>query len=172
MSEFTDEVGCYLVGRIRLNSKTRVCDPAYGNYSGDVRNISRLLQTIPGAYDCFIRVEETCMGNRVGALAVMNTSLCSYEETYSMVFDNPMWKEEFSIGNDSGQMGIYSAAYFARNAKCEHWYDGICRITLDHEAGTTNGKGVVSSTGDGDGCYPVSVIERDGSVVAIKIDFL
>lgn len=172
MSNYTNEVGCRLIGRIRLNSRTRVCDPDYGKHSGDGQIISRILQTMPGAYDCFIRVEETCTGNRVGALAVINTSLCSYEEPCSTVFDNPMWKEEFPVQNHSGQMGIFSAAYFIRNAKCEHWYDGICRLTLAHEAGTINGKGVVSSTGCGNGCYSGSVIERNGSVVAIKIDFL
>jgi len=172
MKKYTDSEGCFLVGRIRLNSSTRVCDPCYDEYTGDVPDISRVLDTEPGAYDCYVTSKNTEFGGEIACLAVVITTDDMSSKSTKEVVDSARWKYRCSVGNDSGQMGIYSRAYFSRNAKCKEWYDNVCKITLGPEAGTTNGKGVVSSSGDGDGYYAISTIERNGKVIAIKVTFL
>jgi len=172
MGKYTDSEGCFLVGRIRLNSSTRVCDPCYDKYTGDVSGISRVLDTEPGAYDAYVMSKHTMFGCKIACLAVVITTDDMCSKSAKEVVDSARWKYRCSVGNDSGQMGIYSRAYFSRNAKCKEWYDNVCKITLGPEAGTTNGKGIVSSSGDGDGYYAISTIERNGKVIAIKVTFL
>jgi hypothetical protein len=67
---------------------------------------------------------------------------------------------------DSGQMAISSDLSWDDDAT----YAQVCEAHDD--SGGLFRDGVVSSTGWGDGCYPVYLLERRGEAVGVEVDFL
>ena len=61
-------------------------------------------------------------------------------------------------------------------SKHEHFLEKCYNLTDDNRAGIfkyNNQKvGVVCSSGCGDGCYPLYVVEKDGEIVAMRINFM
>ena len=86
---------------------------------------------------------------------------------------------------DSGQVMLVDPCYLRdwkgteydeRVATPEFSYAGACAVTLGkvkegEQAGQMEHGAVVTSSGWGDGCYPVYVEVRDGRVVSMTIDF-
>jgi hypothetical protein len=56
--------------------------------------------------------------------------------------------------------------------KGDKWYEKMCHFTLGSESWGLYDTGVVSSSGVGDGMYPLEVMEDNGKVVGIKVVFL
>lgn len=85
-----------------------------------------------------------------------------------------LWlKEQSAVGVDSGQMAICdSMANHSGDAK---WYDMVCDITLDYDrrqSGTFDG-GCASSSGYGDGLYPVyECLDKDDKAVGWCVVFI
>jgi len=75
-----------------------------------------------------------------------------------------------SVGVDSGQMSITDAEIATDCG--ESLYDEVCQLTLEVKGWGLMKNGIFSSTGYGDGRYPVSIITEDGSVTAIQVKFL
>lgn len=90
-------------------------------------------------------------------------------------------KEEFEVGVDSGQAGIFDMEHYKDDSvigdlPCEFdhdWYGMVAHVTLkdERQAGTIP-FGVVSSSGYGDGGYDCFTAKVNGRVVAIKIIFI
>ena len=109
-------------GLIRLNSKVMVSDPCYGLGTwcqGVVENVH------PGTYDCFVEyVNDGNWGLRVSAIEVRHA-----------YYDGPrdFYPEDFEVGVDSGQAGIFDYEYYVKfhsNSKeSDHvdydWYDRV-----------------------------------------------
>ena len=85
------------------------------------------------------------------------------------------------FGVDSGQVLIIDPCYLKdwkdgevdfNKKKFINDYDEACKITCSKKMGGEHSKfGVVSSTGYGDGEYPVEAIIEDGRIKEIKIKF-
>lgn len=81
------------------------------------------------------------------------------------------------VGVDSGQVGIFDSQLkigFGDSDEAETFYGTCCDITLNrHEqSGTVFGRGVVSSSGFGDGFYPVYARVKKGRVSAIRVCYI
>lgn len=157
-------------GIIKLGEKVMVSDPCYGLGTwcqGVIENV------LPGDYHCMVEYsDEGIWGVRVAAIEVIhqNTRVIRYES------------QDFEVGVDSGQAGIFDYEYYAKYhtdcKKSDHvdddWYDKVCDLTLSREsAGTIDNLGLVSSSGYGDGGYTCWVsTNEDGKVNAIRIEFI
>jgi len=116
--------------------------------------------------------DEGTWGKRVGYLIANSINhICS----------NDWQAEKFTVGVDSGQVGIFDEPqYHGGDDDFDDengWYRMCCNHTLGEIkyatckiAGTIAG-GVVSSSGYGDGCYECSTIKVDDKIVAVRIDF-
>ena len=91
------------------------------------------------------------------------------------------WVEhDISVAVDSGQAGFFNEKFFSESEKGDYdtpdsFYGECCGITLaDEPYGVLeNELGVVSSSGYGDGVYPLYVVlDSNGKVIASKIVFI
>jgi hypothetical protein len=99
------------------------------------------------------------------------------------------WFGDFGV--DSGQAGVFDAASYRDDFAAEAittpkvdfslpghdqegdaWYEKICKFTLADLGWGSYDSGVVSSSGYGDGMYPVYGAEVDGKVVALQLTFI
>lgn len=168
------------IGRMELGKDVCVSDPCYDR---DVWCMTQLHNVKPGAWDVEAGIGEIdSWGERVYVLTL-------YHHSIPMQQRNKLeWSEYGSLGVDSGQMSVFDDHYYRRkNGSVEEFesdkdyaeafYDNCCGITLgndgvglyyaDHKA-----VGVVSSSGCGDGAYPMDVAIQNDEIVAIRIDFM
>ena len=202
-------------GTITLGEKVMVSDPCYGLGTwcqGVLENV------LPGVYDCNVEhSDEGDWGVRVSAIEVTHESCRGRFIALEC--------EDFEVGVDSGQAGIFDYEYYAKYhmdaTEREHvnddWYDMVCDKTLtripnpDYEefcyeltdgsveelkkrfdaffeyqdsiksvkylsksdGNTTDGFGLVSSSGYGDGGYNCwTAKNEDGKIVAIRVEFI
>jgi hypothetical protein len=99
------------------------------------------------------------------------------------------WFGDFGV--DSGQAGVFDAASYRDDAYAagittpevdfvlpghdlegDAWYEKMCKFTLANDGWGTYAAGAVSSSGYGDGMYPVYGAEVDGKVVALQLVFI
>lgn len=156
---------------IKLGSKVMVSDPCYGLGTwcqGVLENV------LPGNYNCNVEYsDEGDWGVRVALIEVVH-------EDYDGVFCMDM--ENFEVGVDSGQAGIFDYDYYAKyHDSCDvrphvddDWYDRVGDITLSEEsAGSIDNLGFVSSSGFGDGGYTCwTERNKDGYIIAIRVEFI
>jgi hypothetical protein len=103
-----------------------------------------------------------------------------------------MWEEHSEIGVDSGQAGIFCETSYRNDTIAESietprgrfeldfndgegdkWYGKMCNFTLSDDQYGIYETGVVTSSGIGDGGYPLEVIkERNGYIVGMRITYL
>ena len=159
--------------KIQLGSSVAVSDPCYEKAEKTFNNV------LSGNYVPFVRsllLED--WGNRIGAL------VCVHE---SFVGDELTWEQMGAIGVDSGQAGIFSLETYQKDEAVvgltpydfkgghpdmeEFWYRVCCNMTIGERAWGTYDKGVVSSSGLGDGFYDVYVAKHGEKIVGIHIDF-
>jgi hypothetical protein len=128
-----------------------------------------LENVLPGIYDCEVEYrDEGAWGVRVASIEVTH-------QNYSALGFMP---ENFTVGVDSGQAGIFDYEYYAKyhtdTDVDDEWYEKACDITLSEEsAGTIDECGLVSSSGYGDGGYACyTARNRDGYITGIRIEFI
>ena len=153
--------------KIKLGNKVMVSDPCYGLNTwcqGVLENV------LPGTYDCEVEYsDEGDWGTRVAAIEV------THQDYDGIVRFEP---EDFEVGVDSGQAGIFDYDYYCKyhtdDDVNDDWYDKVYKITLaKNQAGTTDDLGFVSSSGFGDGGYTCyTARERNGYIVAVRIEFI
>ena len=156
---------------IRLGNKVMVSDPCYGLGTwcqGVLENV------LPGNYQCDVEYsDEGEWGVRVSAIEVRHVDYNDFV---------PMDMENFEVGVDSGQAGIFDYDYYAQyHDSCnvyphvdDDWYGKVCGITLSRaSASDIDGFGFVSSSGFGDGGYTCwTAREKNGHIVAIRVEFI
>jgi len=166
--------------QIKLSNNVRVSDPCYDN---DVWCKTKLTDVLPGNYNVFVeKGDENGWGMRVKSLRVIH-------EDFS---DNDMWEEHSEIGVDSGQAGIFCETSYrndtiaegivtppskfdlpGRDGEGDVWYLKMCNFTLSDDQSGVYDTGVVTSSGIGDGGYPLDIIrEKNGYIVGMKITYL
>lgn len=157
------------VGEFNIKSgKVFVSDPCYSRGTwcmGELDNVQN------GKWQAeVIAVDEGMCGTRNGAL------IASYGNR-QISKSCPNWKKQnFEVGVDSGQAGIFDDAGFKSEdddyGNTNSWYRRCCDLTSNKKcAGIIEKSGVVSSSGFGDGSYDCYVIKKGKKIVAIKIDF-
>jgi hypothetical protein len=156
--------------KIKLGNKVMISDPCYGLNTwcqGVLENV------LPGNYNCEVEYsDEGIWGRRVAAIEVKHENCGVYR----------LEAQDFEVGVDSGQAGIFDYEYYAKyhtdTNESDHvdddWYDRVCNITLAREsAGAVDEFGFVSSSGYGDGGYTCYAAKnKDGYIVAIRIEYI
>ena len=202
-------------GTITLCEKVMVSDPCYGLGTwcqGVLENV------LTGVYDCNVEYsDEGTWGTRVSAIEVTHESCKGKFIALNL--------EDFEVGVDSGQAGIFDYEYYAkyhmdateRPHVNDDWYDMVCDKTLTYipnpdyeefvwddtddtveklreqwkafedyresiksakrlcksDGNTTDGFGLVSSSGFGDGGYNCwTAKNEDGKIVTIRVEFI
>ena len=114
-------------GIITLGEKVMVSDPCYGLGTwcqGVLKNV------LPGQYDCNVEYsDEGSWGTRVSAIEVTHVN---YKASFLL-----LQMEDFEVGVDSGQAGIFDYEYYAkyhmdateRPHVNDDWYDMVCDLT-------------------------------------------
>ena len=115
-------------GIIKLGEKVMVSDPCYGLGTwcqGIIENV------LPGNYHCMVKYsDEGDWGIRVAAIEVIHQDarVIRYEA------------QDFEVGVDSGQAGIFDYEYYAkyhtssedRDHVDDGWYDMVCNKTSEY----------------------------------------
>ncbi len=159
---------------IKLGEKVIVSDPCYDHVGGVTVYVKK------GDYTPYIMLNN----DTVDGLAV-------FHKDYVVLYDTPSelrrWAERnniiYTLCNegidvDSGQAGVYDYDDFLAYEKerdfndMSGWYRRNCNLTLEGYGGTIDGKGAVSASGDGDGCYNLYLFfEKEGKIVGMLIDY-
>ena len=160
------------VGSITLNEKVMVSDPCYGT---DVWCNAIIDNVLSGVYNAFVVIADCDRwGQRVKELTICHESKKPIKTLSCLELASA------NIGVDSATCGIYDYDYYTQNHDTKNandeWYDkNVCNGFWDNETKThmTNGVGIHSCTGYGDGMYEVFV-KRDGNdkVVQITLTYL
>ena len=118
-------------GFINLGAKVMVSDPCYGLNTwcqGVIENV------LPGKYECKVGFnDEENWGIRVADIEVVHKDYLNKFLAYDV--------EDFDVGVDSGQAGIYDYEYYAKyHTDCntrphvdEEWYDRVFELTYVDE---------------------------------------
>jgi hypothetical protein len=164
--------------QIKLGSSVRVSDPCY---TDDVWCKTKLTNVKPGDYKVDVeRTELYGWGNRVSRLQVVHVDHLNQDN----------WEEHSEIGVDSGQAGIFCESSYRNDeiakdivtpesdfhivfeGEGEVFYEKMCKFTLTEQWGAYE-TGVVTSSGVGDGGYPLDVLElEDGTIVGMRITYI
>jgi hypothetical protein len=159
---------------ITLTDKVIVSDPCYplNEQFGPVL----LDNVLEGEYHTF--VEHTKPGAWEGRISRLFAVHSNHYKNYKHL---SWWKQDQTIGVDSGQAGIFTLDSYRNDKvftgkqnnfnKDESWYGHICDRTLSKEQWGTYENGVVSSSGFGDGEYELWLAKEDEKVIAIAINF-
>jgi hypothetical protein len=169
---------------IKLSNNVRVSDPCYDN---DVWCKTQLTNVYPGEYNVSVeKSDEGDWGNRVSRLSVIHKGYVMECE------DESNWEEHSNIGVDSGQAGIFCETSYRNDEIVESittpevdfvlpyddgagdkWYGKVCKFTLTEPQWGLYDTGVVTSSGFGDGGYPLDVVRNDdGEIVGMRITYI
>lgn len=168
--------------KIKLSNEVIVSDPCY-----DVPTWCQIIvsDVLPGEYVSEItRIDLDGWGNRVSTLSCVHKDYIERQLELSWV------EHSGTIGVDSGQAGIFSMESYRKdkyvedlpkynfgdmfpstNEEGEQWYGHCCHLTLGDESWGVYDEGVVSSSGVGDGSYPLFVLMDGEKTVGFLIDF-
>jgi hypothetical protein len=155
------------IGTITLDEITFLSDPCYT--TDTLANC--VIQTIEGDYNVYIT-----MGTN-GDYKNRITNLIAIHKDYNKKFKTlpKNTKENLWCAVDSGTCGIFNGEYFAEfhtDTLNEEWYQENV-INMDKHK-ITNGMGVISSSGLGDGYYSIFAeydIKESDKAFAIRISY-
>lgn len=172
---------------IKLGNKVVVSDPCYslGTWC------QKVLENVkPGEYNVYVK-KISSWGERNALLAVVH-------KDYSNKRIHLNWElwESVNLCVDSGQLGIFDFDTFRNDSlfntpskifsdrdfhlpetSGNNWYGHMCDRTIDNERFGTYDNGVVSSSGFGDGSYPLYTAEITSTddkqeIVGIFVEFI
>jgi hypothetical protein len=167
------------MNQITLSENVMVSDPCY---SLDTWCQTKLSNVLPGKYN--VDIDKTDLGdwgNRISSITAIHEN---YQDDYGS------WIQHSDCGVDSGQCGIFCMTSYRNDQVAEsitspesdfvipfredgdNWYIKMCKFTLGKESWGLYDTGAVSSSGIGDGMYPLEVMMDNGKVVGIKVVFL
>jgi hypothetical protein len=165
--------------KIKLTNNVRISDPCYDN---DVLCKTKLTDVVPGKYNVFVGKEESDYGMRIKSLRVIHEN-----------FSGTEWEEHSEIAVDSGQAGIFCETGYrnddtivesivipksnfdlpGRDGEGDVWYRKMCNFTLSEDQSGVYDTGVVTSSGMGDGLYPLHIMrDKNGYIVGMRITYM
>ena len=169
------------MNQITLSENVMVSDPCY---SPDTWCQTKLDNVLPGKYN--VEVDKSDLdgwGTRVSSITVIHED---YEDTDD-------WEQHSECGVDSGQCGIFCMTSYRNDEMSvgittppldnpfvlpyndkggDMWYEKMCQFTLGKEQFGLYDTGVVSSSGIGDGLYPMDVMMDGDKIVGIRLEYL
>ncbi|MEI6489621.1 MAG: hypothetical protein WCP52_11705 [Bacteroidota bacterium] len=161
-----------------------VSDPCY---TPDTWCQTKLTNVLPGKYN--VEVEKSDQGDwgvRVSGITILHESIT--DDGVSLE-----WEDHSECGVDSGQCGIFCMTSYRNDELSESittpdvnfnlgdyrkddggekWYEKMCRFTLSEDQFGLYDTGVVSSSGIGDGLYPLEVMMDKEKIVGMRITYL
>ena len=161
------------LGFVELSEKIIVSDP------GCDRGAWSLIEDLtmePGKYKAFlVKKDKGKWGVRVSHIICVLAS--EYPDIKTAL--ERRWSKLDTICIDSGQAGVFdnsaypnSAAKWGSFDDADSFYGECCSITVHGGGGVMrSGKGVVVSSGYGDGIYEVKALISNGRRNAVMIDF-
>ena len=161
-----------------------VSDPCY---SLDTWCQTKLDNVLPGLYNVEVEKsdEGTGWGVRVSGITILHESIT--DDGVSLE-----WEDHSECGVDSGQCGIFCMTSYRNDEIAEgittptldqpfeipfrdggdKWYEKMCQFTIHKDQFGSYDTGVVSSSGIGDGQYPMEVMMDKEKIVGIRITYL
>jgi len=170
--------------QITLSENVMVSDPCY---TPDTWCQTKLTNVLPGRYN--VEVEKSDQGDwgtRVSGITILHESIT--DDGVSLE-----WEDHSECGVDSGQCGIFCMTSYRNDELSESittpdvnfnlgdyrkddggekWYEKMCRFTLSEDQFGLYDTGVVSSSGIGDGLYPLEVMMDKEKIVGMRITYL
>ena len=168
--------------QITLSENVMVSDPCY---SLDTWCQTKLNGVLPGLYN--VEVEKSDQGDwgtRVSGITILHESIT--DDGISLE-----WEDHSECGVDSGQCGIFCMTSYRNDEVSEgitspetdfvlpyndnegdKWYEKMCMFTLSKDQFGLYDTGVVTSSGIGDGLYPMEVMMDKEKIVGIRITYL
>ena len=169
------------MNQITLSENVMVSDPCY---SPDTWCQTKLNSVLPGKYNVDVQKSDLDgWGTRVSSITVIHED---YEDTDD-------WEQHSECGVDSGQCGIFCMTSYRNDEMSvgittppldnpfvlpyndkggDMWYEKMCQFTLGKEQFGLYDTGVVSSSGIGDGLYPMDVMMDGDKIVGIRLEYL
>ena len=171
--------------QITLSENVMVSDPCY---SPDTWCQTKLDNVLPGLYNVEVdrHDEGTGWGIRVSGITILHESIT--DDGISLE-----WEDHSECGVDSGQCGIFCMTGYRNDELSvgittppldnpfvlpyndkggDMWYEKMCQFTLGKEQFGLYDTGVVSSSGIGDGLYPMDVMMDGDKIVGIRLEYL
>ena len=164
---------------INLGTEVYVTDPCYSDPTWCQLKFSNVL---PGEWIATMIYDEAGGTGRNAELHLIHKD----HQSKDLMYD---WFGDFGV--DSGQAGVFDAASYRddsaagslgapkmdfvlpiRDQDGDRWYESICKFTLGDNGWGSYDRGVVSSSGWGDGMYPVYGAEVDEKIVALHLVFI
>lgn len=155
------------LGSFEITSgKVHVSDPCYTDLGS-----GKTVKVKNGKYDCYVEYSNDYFDwERVRSIEI------SLESGNDYIYIN-----ELTV--DSGQMGIFEAKSYLNDSIGEvtdemeigdtPFYKICCHTTLSEQQCGIVKNGLVSSSGYGDGSYPVyAKYNKDNEIVGIKVEFI
>ena len=172
------------MNQITLSENVMVSDPCYSLGTWCQTKLSNVL---PGKYNVDVQKcdEGTGWGVRVSSITVVH-------EDHTDV-GHWGWEQHSECGVDSGQCGIFCMTSYRNDEMSvgittptldqpfvlpyndkggDMWYEKMCHFTLHKDQWGMYDTGVVSSSGIGDGLYPMEVMMDGDKIVGIKLEYL
>jgi len=166
---------------INLGPEVYVTDPCY---SVPTWCQTKLTNVLPGEWIVSMIYDEKGGSNRNAELYLVHKDY----QGKNLLYD---WDWLGDFGVDSGQAGVFDAASYRDDAYAagittpevdfslpgdplegDAWYTKMCQFTLANDGWGAYAAGAVSSSGYGDGMFPVYGAEVDGKVVALQLVFI
>ena len=169
------------MNQITLSENVMVSDPCY---TPDTWCQTKLDNVLPGLYNVEVERhdEGTGWGVRVSSITVIHKD---YEDTDD-------WEQHSECGVDSGQCGVFCMTSYRNDEMSvgittptldnpfvipfreegDKWYEKICHFTLVEPQWGLYDTGVVSSSGIGDGQYPLDVMMDGDKIVGMRLEYL
>lgn len=166
---------------INLGPEVYVTDPCY---SVPTWCQIKLTNVLPGEWIVSMIYDEKGGSNRNAELYLVHKDY----QGKNLLYD---WDWLGDFGVDSGQAGVFDAASYRDDAYAagittpevdfflpgdplegDAWYTKMCKFTQTNDGWGTYAAGAVSSSGYGDGMYPLYGAEVDGKVVALQLTFI
>lgn len=168
------------MNQITLSENVMVSDPCY---SLDTWCQTKLSNVLPGPYNVDVqKSDEGDWGIRVSGITVLHKDYSNDS--------NLIWEAHSECGVDSGQCGIFCMTGYRNDELSDSivaptsdfvlpysedgdkWYTKMCQLTLGNKSWGLYDTGVVSSSGIGDGLYPLLVAMDNGKIVGMKLEYL
>ena len=169
------------MNQITLSENVMVSDPCY---TPDTWCQTKLDNVLPGLYNVEVERhdEGTGWGVRVSSITVIHKDYTDTDD----------WEQHSECGVDSGQCGVFCMTSYRNDEMSvgittptldnpfvipfredgDKWYEKICHFTLVEPQWGLYDTGVVSSSGIGDGQYPLDVMMDGDKIVGMRITYL
>lgn len=158
------------IGTITLGECTILSDPGY---EVAISPLS-IINTIEGEYNVYItrsKSKDKWLTNRISNIIAIHKDYVKVMNGRLPMDDS----EDLNCCVDSGTCGIFDAGYYEdyhfEGEIDEDWYERMVVQGLP-EFRITDGQGAFSSSGTGDGWYPIFAEYKGTKAYAIRIKFL